>query len=453
MSPLSKVRSLTSNRTASLLSLVAIAIAIKGLVLFAGIPAFQALHPEEYHADMFPDEYDFIATNLIEGNGYRFFPDTALTTIRTPGFVLVLAGIFFTFGKSLAAVKAVNLMLSTITAWLVYRLGLRITRSTTVGVVASLLYFFYPGTILADSRGGIETLFTLTIALFMLLLYRAIESKRTIDYAAAGACFGAMMLVKSSPGLFPAFLLIYLLAVRSHGGTVKAALAKFAAIAAAAALVMSPWIIRNAALTGRFIPTMSVAGLTAFEGLYIAKNHGRDKEHFELMAESVDQQIEVAKTMGLPFVANDRGTEYVPQFYSTKDELRYYDQLRDLVVQEYMNNTSSLFQALKYNAVGFWFQGRTAKATLYNSILSAPFFIIALIGLGLSVRKKYPVALLVLFIGAFYIAHLPIVGMARHYIPLVPLISIFAAIALTRLGEALYQKRVSARTNVKRASA
>jgi 4-amino-4-deoxy-L-arabinose transferase-like glycosyltransferase len=128
-----------------------------------------------------PDEYDLIATNLVEGNGYRYFPDTAATTIRTPGFVLVLAGLFWAFGKSLTAVKAVNLMLSSITAWLVYRLGLRITCSAAVAVVAALLYFFYPGTILSDSRGGIETLFTFSIALFMLLLYRALESKKIFD--------------------------------------------------------------------------------------------------------------------------------------------------------------------------------------------------------------------------------------------------------------------------------
>ena len=83
-------RGLAPEQIGSLLSLAAIAIAIKGLVLFAGIPAFQALHPEEYQADLFPDRYDLIASNLIEGNGYRFFPDTAETTIRTPGFVLAL---------------------------------------------------------------------------------------------------------------------------------------------------------------------------------------------------------------------------------------------------------------------------------------------------------------------------------------------------------------------------
>jgi 4-amino-4-deoxy-L-arabinose transferase-like glycosyltransferase len=447
MTPITKVRSLTSNRTALLLLLAAIAIGIKWLVLFSAVPAFQELNPSDYKADLFPDAYDRIATNLIEGHGYRFFSDTAETTIRTPGFVLVLAGIFFAFGKSLTAVKAVNLMLSSITAWLVYRLGLRITCSTAVAVVAALLYFFYPGTILSDSRGGIETLFTFSIALFMLLLYRALGSKKISDYAVAGACFGAMMLVKSSPGLFLAALLIYLFAGRPNGGRVKAELVKFAVLAAAASLVMSPWIIRNAELTGRFMPAMSIGGMTAFQGLYVAKNQHRGKEHYELLWEAVAEQFEIAKSMGLRF---NNEEPFFPQFYTTDDELRYYNHLRELAVDEFWQHPRVLFQTIAYNAVAFWFQGRTARATLFNIVLSAPFFVLALVGLGLSIHRGYRVAPLILFIGTFYIAHLPLLGVARYYIPLVPLISIFAAIALTKLGEALYQKRMFARTGSKR---
>lgn len=450
MTPITKVRSLTSNRTALLLLLAGIAIAIKWLVLFVGVPAFQALHPEEYQADLFPDRYDLIASNLIEGNGYRFFPDTAETTIRTPGFVLALAGIFLAFGKSLAAVKAFNLVLSTITAWLVYRLGLRITSKATVAVVASLLYFLYPGTILADSRGGLETLFTFSIVLFMLLLYRALERKKTTDYAAAGVCFGAMMLVKSSPGLFPAALLIYLFAVRPTGGTVKPELAKFAVLVAAAFLVMSPWIIRNAELTGRFIPTMSVGGMAAFQGLYVVKNQHREEEHYEILWDAVGQQFEIAKSMGLRFSDKE---PFFPLFYSTDDELRYYDRLGELVEDEFRQHPSVLFQTIGYNAVAFWFQGRTAKATFFNVFLSVPFLLLGVVGLGLSIFRKYPVAPLVLFIGTFYFAHLPILGVARYSIPLVPLISIFAAIALTRFGEVIFQKRMSARTDVRRSPA
>jgi hypothetical protein len=163
--------------------------------------------------------------------------------------------------------------------------------------------------------------------------------------------------------------------------------------------------------------------------------------------EAVAEQFEIAKSMGLRF---NNEEPFFPQFYTTDDELRYYNHLRELAVDEFWQHPRVLFQTIAYNAVAFWFQGRTARATLFNIVLSAPFFVLALVGLGLSIHRGYRVAPLILFIGTFYIAHLPLLGVARYYIPLVPLISIFAAIALTKLGEALYQKRMFARTGSKR---
>src|SRR5579885_2325011 len=92
-----------TNTRPGVVALLAIAaVAIKGLILFVGIPAYESFFHTEYQADLFPDQYDLLAQNLIDGHGYRFLPETASTTIRTPGFVLVLAGLFFLFGKSLA---------------------------------------------------------------------------------------------------------------------------------------------------------------------------------------------------------------------------------------------------------------------------------------------------------------------------------------------------------------
>ncbi len=422
-----------TNARPGVVALLAIAaVAIKGLILFVGIPAYESFFHTEYQADLFPDQYDLLAQNLIDGHGYRFLPETASTTIRTPGFVLVLAGLFFLFGKSLAAIKAFHLVLSSAAAYFTYRLGTGITGSSKAGAAAALLYFFYPGTILADTRGGIETLFTFSIILFLFLLYRAIESKRAIEFAAAGACFGAAMLIKSSAILFPAALLAYLVAAEPRMPAVKTALANFAIFAVAAGLVMSPWIARNAMLTGRFIPTMSVGGLAAFQGAYVAKNQGRGKEHAGLVFEAAAEQNEIARSMGLRFT--DKGTPFFPQFYTIQDELTYYGHLGDLVLQDYRQHPSSLLKAVSYNAAAFWIQGRTAKATLYNALLTIPYLGLSIGGMVLALRQHCKIAPLVLFIGAFYVLHLPVIAMARYYVPLVPLLSILASISLLWLG-------------------
>src|ERR1700756_4989901 len=54
-----------------------------------------------------------------------------------------------------------------------------------------------------------------------------------------------------------------------------------------------------------------------------AQSH-RGKEHHELLWEAVQQQFEIAKSMGLRFSDKE---PFFPQFYSTDDELRYYDRL------------------------------------------------------------------------------------------------------------------------------
>ncbi len=64
----------------------------------------------------FSRRYDLIADNLIDGHGYRVYADTSETMLRSPGFVLVLAGIFALFGKSLLVVQIVQYLMSAVTA-------------------------------------------------------------------------------------------------------------------------------------------------------------------------------------------------------------------------------------------------------------------------------------------------------------------------------------------------
>jgi 4-amino-4-deoxy-L-arabinose transferase-like glycosyltransferase len=437
-----KIGSIANDRTILTFLLIVSAVTVKALVLFIGLPLILKALTGFYNGDLFPDQYDLIAMNLIQGRGYRFLQDTAETTIRTPGIVLVLAAIFWAFGKSLAAVKAFNLVLSTFTAYIVYRLGLRITAEARVGAAAALLYFFFPGTIVSDSRGGYDSLLAFCIALFVLLAYQALQKKNIADYAAAGASFGVLMLVKSTAGLFPVALLIYLLVIRPGSWTIKTKLTRLTVFALAAVLIMSPWIIRNAQLTGRFIP-VAASGNALFVGSYIAQHQGLGKEWGDVAMEAVGKEYEIARAMGMPFSIKE--TPVFPQFYTTKDELRYYDHLGDLVKQDYWRHPNLLVEVIEYNSVAFWIQGNNARATFINTILIGSLLIMTIGGAVLSVRRKYHVMPLILFIGAFYMAHLAIIGMARYCIPLVPLMSIFAAISSTWLIDRLNLQSTTAR--------
>jgi len=90
---------------------ILIGVLIQVLVLFLAIPVFTEYFPGAYMINSFPDGYDKLAANVLAGNGYRFFPDTSETLMRTPGYPLFLILIFYFSPNSLVAVKIVNLTL------------------------------------------------------------------------------------------------------------------------------------------------------------------------------------------------------------------------------------------------------------------------------------------------------------------------------------------------------
>jgi 4-amino-4-deoxy-L-arabinose transferase-like glycosyltransferase len=298
-----------------------------------------------------------------------------------------------------------------------------------VGAAAALLYYFHPGTIVADSRGGIETLFTFTLVAFMFLLYHALEQQRVLPYAVAGLVFGAMLLVKSSAGLFPAFLFVYLLRGRSRRVALRHAFVRVAALSAAASLVLLPWIVRNYLLVEKFIPTMTVGGLVAFQGLYVVEHKEQRLQHFQLLDQAAREQERIAQELGLK-----HRRAFFPQFYTTQDETFYYGHLGGIVLGRFRESPALLARVALHNAWAFWFQGRTVRATLINTVLVVPLLALVAAGLVLAYREKRLVTPLVLFVVSFVAAHLFMIAVARFYVPIIPLLAIPAAIAVMRVA-------------------
>lgn len=417
-------------------ALLLVAILLKAAFLFAGIPDVIGGGGATYQADRFPDGYDLIAMNLINGHGYRLDPATSPTIFLTPGFVLILAALFTTFGKSLLVVKVFHLLVSSVTAYLVYRLGMRITTSKSVGVIAALIYFLHPGTVIADSRGGPETAMTAMIVAFMLLIYRALERDRLRDYALAGLVFGTLLLVKSTPALFPGMLFLYLAARRRSVVGLATAGARVAMLCAATMLILTPWVVRNYLLVGTFIPTMTLQGGALFQGVHVVEGRASGKEHCTLLMEAVAEQDRIAQEMGMRYKP-----EFFPRFYRAKDEVRYYSHLGELGMQEYRRAPGLLAEAIAYNGYAFWFQGRTRRATTLNAIVTAPFLLLAASGLVIGRRRGFTFAPITLFVLMFYVVHLPIIAVARYHIPLIPLLAVPAGLALGALADVVRATR------------
>ncbi|HED15944.1 MAG TPA: glycosyltransferase family 39 protein, partial [Gammaproteobacteria bacterium] len=276
----------------------------------------------------FVDRYDNIAENLLSGNGYRIYPDTSETLLRSPGYVLLLTGLFYLFGKSLAAAQVINILFGLATAYIIALITRQwvMPRSTSpdgggniewAPLFPAMLFLFYPGIILAETRGGVESFFILLLTSLVFFLYRLICFNRTRDYVVAGVTLGLTMLVKSTPALIPlAFFPYLLLRAKSVGVTRVSVVTNFAAMGLAALIVLTPWGLRNYGLTGDFMLTSTVKGTTAHQGLYVNKHFGSGRDRDPLLIEATDQQSAIADELGIKHLHG-----FFNVFYSVKDEV------------------------------------------------------------------------------------------------------------------------------------
>lgn len=405
--------------------LMCVAVVVKVLLLFVLLPWLQGASPTSYQADKFPDWYDLLAQNIADGHGYRFFPETTATMLRTPAWPLILAGLFKLFGPSIFAVKVFNVLCSVGTGWLTYLLGQRITASRLLAAVAALIAFFHPAILISDSRGGVESFFMLVLMVFVLLAYQALERGSIGRYAAAGLALGLLLLIKSTAVLFAPCIFVCLVLKRHDMVGIRSAILSTAVLSLAATAVLSPWIIRNYRLSGEFVPTMSVGGMSSYSGYYVATHRytGRDQSVLDL--EASQEMGKVAEEMGLRHLPG-----YYTQFYNIADEVKFYRHLGEIVRQKYRETPGAFRTALYENATGFWIRGRSAKATMLNVIVVLPFLALFIAGAWVGWRRQLPVLPIVLMVTAFYVVHIPILGQARYHVPLIPMMAILASMVL-----------------------
>lgn len=413
------------------------AVMVHVLLLFVVFPSFNGHLNSSYNQDLFADGYDYLAANLLAGNGYRFYPETSLTLMREPGYPILLAGVRILFGDSFIAVMLVNMALALGTAWLLLKIVSRLTDRVWLILAAPLLFLFHPGTLVAEGRGGVEILFGFLVVLFFWTLVRAIEGERLRDYLLSGLVLGLSVAVRSVLILFPAFLFAYLLAGERARVTVRTACRNIAVMALAMFAVLSPWIVRNYSLTGKFVPTASVLGVSAHAGQYICSHLSEGKPWWVLDREAALQRDEIATQLGYQFKSG-----YYQCFYRTGDELAFSKVLLDRVVTEYKDFPALLPEVIIRNLFNFWFAGKTQMATTINLIVQLPYLLLAGIGVvvGLRDHKGRFVGPIVLLIGYVVAVSLPILAQARYSVPLVPFLVILGTFALPATKKAVSGK-------------
>ncbi len=405
------------------------------LIVFVLIPSLSHKISRDYNQGRFTDGYDLIAANLADGHGYRFYPDTAPTMMREPGYPVLLAGIYTVFGQSFFVVKCANLLFAILTCILIRSLTSLVVhppRSMAAfsGDLAASLFAMHPGILIAESRGGVEVLFALLLTLFVFLLVKAYTSGSLLQFGAAGTILGLTVLVRSTPLLVPFFLLPFWPRFQRQGRSPVQVLLQVSALVLPTLLALLPWTIRNYRLTHQVVPTASVLGVSAQAGQYINAELWSGRQVWLLDREASRMRDRIAEQLGYRF--EDGANGYYQTFYDPQNELKFSHYLFQEVKARYRQDPLLFLRCILQNAFNFWFGGRTWFATIANVFVQLPYLILAWIGAWSLKRRGHllnSVPMLVL-IGAVYLVHLPILAQARYSIPFVPLIAILCVAGL-----------------------
>jgi 4-amino-4-deoxy-L-arabinose transferase-like glycosyltransferase len=399
-------------------------------MLFLGLPKLGQAFTPEYSLG-FADGYDLIANNIVHGYGYRFQANASETMMREPGYPFFLAGAFKIGGYNISAVRLANWLLTIGIAFLMMRLTQLVTNDRVASLVATSLFLLYPSTLISEARGGVEILFILVVLIFMLLLHQAVAKGNYWRYLVAGLVLGVVVQVRSTPLVFPFFLLFYFLLFANGASERLKAVLKVAVVVLGMVIVMVPWVVRNFRLVHHFVRTATVQGVAMQEEQYTCERLSLDENFYVLQKQAGRTRAAIAAELGLPF----EGAYYYQVFFDPRDEWTFNKTLFERAKKEYADHPALLADCACKNLFNFWFLGKTWHATWLNMLVQAPLLILAIRGIYLLCKRGQlqQIGIMLTFIFCIVAVHLPTIAHARHSVPLVPFLTIPASVSLVSI--------------------
>ena len=231
-----------------LIGLVAIALAVRVVVV--------ALAPDSLHND--PDGYRYLAENLLRGGVFGY--GQVSSAYRPPLYPLLLTPCVALGPFAVGAMAVLHVALGVATVWLVYRLGRRWGLGG-YALAAAVLVACDPILLIQSTQVMTETPATFLAAVSLLLLTSASQRPSTWRAMLAGGCLALATLCRAT---FLPFIILAALALPTFARGSRQRLRVFGSFTAAAALVLSPWVVRNQIRFGRPIVATTHGGYTLF---------------------------------------------------------------------------------------------------------------------------------------------------------------------------------------------
>jgi 4-amino-4-deoxy-L-arabinose transferase-like glycosyltransferase len=390
-------------------------------------------------------DYDTLARNLLETGEFTFHPSDTPTSLRPPLYPALVAAVYQLTGVgNFAAVRLVQAALSLLTVVVAYRLGREITSPRTAVWLAGLCCF-YPSLLAYNNLLLTEVLFTLLLTTSCYWTVLALK-RASVGYGvAAGVALGLAALTRSVVWLAPPFLAGFLLLTCRAGWARRLAVA--AAVVAAFAATIAPWAVRNTRLQGTFVAIDTMGGRNFMMGNY---EHTPLYRSWDAVALGGEQSW--AAEVWAAYPPEQRRTQGMVDKLALRQGLQFVREHPGLTLER---------SVVKF--FDFWGLERELIAGAdrgYFGQASGP----ALLGLAVVVTGGYAAAavlalfglafappadrrghwLLVCIIAFVCGMHTIVFGHSRYHLPLMPLVLVYAAGAVTH-ARIIWDRRRTAR--------
>lgn len=385
-------------------------------------------------------DYDGIATRLVEQHQY-VSSNGEPNSLRPPLYPAMVASIYTVAGlHNFSAVRLVQVLISLLTVVQVYRLGL-VVASQSVALLAAAIFCFYPPVLGFNNLILTETLFTFFFLSTAVSTSRFVAGGNSRDMVMAAVWCGLGALTRSALFFYAPILAVYVL-VFARAPVTRRLLATGLFIVVFA-VILAPWTIRNTRLQKTFTTVDCMGGRNLMMGNYeytpmertwaTIDIHGEHawytvlaKEHPNFAELTQGQRDKAAMRYGLEYI---KAHPWLTLQRDIRKFFHFWQLERTLIAGAKAGRFGPIPKPLFLvgTAVLFAAQALLFIAAIYGGFLLAP-------------ERRYH-WLLLLMMALLCAMHSLIFGHSRYHLPLIPLIAIYAAIALLGYRDILGRRR------------
>lgn len=340
--------------------------------------------------------FDEIAQNLLAGRGFYSEYEPA-RSFRPPLYPFFLACIYGVAGHRPAVVPVVQAILGTGVAVLAFIIGTQ-QFGSRVGLLAGAGVALYPLLLVLPNGLLTENVYIILLLIVFLLALKCSQQPTFQHVILTGFIAGLAALTRPVALPFPVFFLIGLL--MSHQMPWRAALKTAVLLTAVLLLTILPWTIRNYVVHHRLVLIATEGGIT----FWAANNSLVKPDHYQAPEITrLAERFEPYDEIELERLGWQQGFQFVRENPST---------YLILCGRRFITYWSSFFPFLKYR------------------IPWIGLLILAGVGGMIAVRIWRKAIWCYLVILWHLVVYIPLGAEPRYHIPLIPILLIFAAVAL-----------------------